>query len=588
MGVPQEPMIESLNLVSGTSLRTPLSPRCAINASLDRRILVLVAFICVCSTVARPQQPTQAPATAAATPVRSADAVCAKCHQQIYRSYVATPMANASGLASEGIIPGGFTDDVSGVQFRVFTKDGGAWLSYDRPDTSTQGQQQLEYFLGSGSHARTYLYSRNGYWFESPAVYYSEKNGYSMRPSFHHDKEMPFNLPIDPGCIRCHVSGALKQDPGTQNHYSGLPFLHGGITCESCHGDTTKHVASDGRVPLVDLAKLDSWRRDSVCLNCHLEGDSNIEHRGISIADFKPGDSVTDFASYYVRAGAGASNRGVSQVEALNLSMCKRMSGDQMTCTTCHDPHYAPAVQKRAAYFRAKCLACHNELKFATAHYSGTPDCTSCHMPQRQAPDLAHSEWTDHRILARTQSAAAGTSANEQAPTLIPVPGVKQTPNSRDLALAYYNMVENGHEEFANQARELLQATVKTDSNDPKVLVALGFLAEVNGDRAEAAQYYQATLKNDPGNYTAAMNLAVLIARSGDLKSAASLWQTTFDRNEDITGLGMNLAAARCMLGDKTATEQALERVLFYSPDHDVAREELAAVESGRQACPAR
>lgn len=532
----------------------------------------------------RPRRAPQTPSLA--TPIRIADAVCAKCHLSIFESYLTTPMANASGLARDGAIPGGFTNDVSGVQFRVFTKNGRAWLSYDRPDTPLQGQQELEYFLGSGTHARTYLYSQNGYWFESPTVYYAEKNGYSTRPSFQRDKEMPFNLPVDAGCIRCHVSGALKQDPGTQNRYSGPPFLHGGITCESCHGDSTQHVASGGKIQLVRLATLDPERRDSVCLNCHLEGDSNIPHRGVSIADFKPGDRITDFVSYYVRAGAGATNRGVSQVEALNLSMCKRISGDRMTCTTCHDPHYTPSATQRASYFRAKCLTCHNESKFATAHYSRTPDCTACHMPQKQAPDLAHSEWTDHRILARPQDSLE--ESTDEPPNLIPVPGVREVPNSRDLALAYYNMVENGHAEFAKQAWALLQVTLNTDPNDPEVLVALGFLAEVNGDRAQASQYYEATLKNDPGNYTAAMNRAVLLARSGDLKTAAELWQSTFARNEDITGLGMNLAAARCMLGDKTEAEQVLQKVLYYSPDHQAAREELAAIQTGQQPCPAR
>ncbi|HTU36173.1 MAG TPA: multiheme c-type cytochrome [Candidatus Acidoferrum sp.] len=567
------------------------NPRYRVNRL--HSLLVLAALVCFPWNPAWSQQ--LPPAPTVTTSVSVADSICAKCHQQIYESYLETPMAKASGAAIDGTIAGGFTDEVSGVQFSVFTKDGAAWLSYDRPGTALNGQQKLEYFLGSGSHARTYLYSRNGYWFESPAVYYSEKNGYSMRPSFHQDKEMPFNLPIDPGCIRCHVSGALNQDAGTQNHYSGVPFLHGGITCESCHGDTTQHVASGGKAPLVNLAGLDPDRRDSVCLNCHLEGDSNIDHRGVSIRDFKPGDNITDFVSYYVRAGAGATNRGVSQVEALDLSMCKRMSGDRMTCTTCHDPHYTPPAFKRAAFFRAECLACHNEPKFATAHYSTNPDCTTCHMPQKQAPDLAHSEWTDHRILAQPQRSAPDTPANNAVtgtptgvPTLIPVPGVRQSPNSRDTALAYYNMVENGHEEFAMQAWTLLQETVKTDPDDPKVLAALGFLAEVNGDRAKALQYYQSTLKYDPGNYTAAMNLAVLMARSGDLKSAAQLWQTTFAHNEDITGLGMNLAAARCMLGDKAAAEEVLQRVLVYSPDHQAAREELAAIAAGQQPCPAQ
>jgi len=522
-----------------------------------------------------------------ATTVSNSDAVCATCHKQVFQSYLATPMANASGLAADGVIPGAFKDNVSGVEYQIFLKDGAAWLAYERAGLpELRGQQKLTYFMGSGAHARTYLYSVNGYWFESPAVYYAEKGGYDMRPSFARDTEMPFNLPLNSGCVRCHSSGTLKEDPGTLNHYAGSPFLQAGITCESCHGDTTQHVASRGKTPLLNLAKLDSGRRDSVCLNCHLEGDSNIAHRGRSVMNFKPGDLITDYVSYYVRAGAGAMNRGVSQVEALSLSLCKRMSGDRMTCTTCHDPHYVPPPSQRVAYFRTKCLACHTDPKYAAGHYHQTPDCTSCHMPRKDAPDLAHSEWTDHRILRQPQASTA-TAAPGQEPSLVSVPGVPQEANERDLALAYYNMVANGHSAFAGRTRDLLQAAGKTDPDDPDVLVALGFMAQAQDDRIQASSDYQQTLKLDPNNYTAAMNLAVLMARAGQLPAATDIWQNIFAHNEDLTALGMNLAAAHCMLGDKKSSEDVLKRVLVYSPDHQSARKELAAIESGQQPCPA-
>jgi predicted CXXCH cytochrome family protein len=550
-----------------------------------RRFFALFAWIFLPLSFARCQQ--AAKPAQAATPVRVADAACAKCHQQIYESYLATPMANASGLAASGAIPGGFTDKASGIEYGVSVEDGSAWLAYERPGVSElRGKQRLQYFLGSGAHARTYLYAINGHWFESPAVYYAEKHGYDIRPSFRGDSEMPFNLPMNEGCLRCHVSGTRQEDPGTLNHYSRAPFLHVGIACEACHGDATQHMASGGKIPLVDLSKLDGERRDAVCLNCHLEGDSNIEHRGRSLLNFQPGEKIVDYASYYVRAGAGATNRGVSQVEALDLSMCKRMSGDRMTCTTCHDPHYTPAAAERVSYFRQKCLGCHSERKYAKSHYSGTPDCASCHMPQKEAPDLAHSEWTDHRILRRPEAAAPSNSANQ--PELVPVPGIREAPNARDLALAYYTMVENGNTAFADRAWMLLQNAEKADPRDTDVLIALGFLAEVRNDRDQASEYYEMTLQQDPNRYTAAMNLAVLLARAGKLRAAADLWQTTFARNEDITELGMHVATARCMLGDKTAAEGALRQVLIYSPDHQAAREELNAIESGERACPAR
>lgn len=550
-----------------------------------RRFFALFAWIFLPLSFARCQA---AKPAETATPVRVADAACAKCHQQIYESYSATPMANASGLAASGTIPGGFTDKVSGVEYGVSADAGGAWLAYERPGGSElRGKQGLEYFLGSGAHARTYLYAISGYWFESPAVYYAEKHGYDIRPSFRSDKEMPFNLPMNAGCLRCHVSGARQEDPGTLNHYSRAPFLHVGITCEACHGDAARHVASSGEIPLMSLGKLDAERRDSVCLDCHLEGDSNIEHRGRSLLNFQPGERIVDYASYYVQAGVGATNRGVSQVEALDLSMCKRMSGDRMTCTTCHDPHYTPAAAARVSYFRQKCLACHTEPKYEKAHYSSTPDCVSCHMPQKEAPDLAHSEWTDHRILRKPEAAAPSHAANQE-PQLVPVPGIREAPNARDLALAYYTMVENGKTAFAETAWTLLQDAEEADPRDADVLIALGFLAEVRNDRDQASKYYDMTLQQDPNRYTAAMNLAVLMARAGKLKAAADLWQKTFARNEDITGLGMNLATARCMLGDKTAAEDALRQVLVYSPDHQAAREELSAIESGERACPAQ
>src|SRR5580658_5531655 len=62
------------------------------------------------------------------------DKACAPCHQKIYDSYQATPMARASGSAADGLLPGDFTHAGSGVHYRLFLRDGRAWLSYDRPN----------------------------------------------------------------------------------------------------------------------------------------------------------------------------------------------------------------------------------------------------------------------------------------------------------------------------------------------------------------------------------------------------------------------------------------------------------------------
>src|SRR6201996_975509 len=78
------------------------------------------------------------------------DIKCAACHKEIYDSYQATPMARASGAAGDGLLPGEFTHALSGVHYRLFLRDGRAWLSYDRPNGALKGEQELRYFVGSG------------------------------------------------------------------------------------------------------------------------------------------------------------------------------------------------------------------------------------------------------------------------------------------------------------------------------------------------------------------------------------------------------------------------------------------------------
>ena len=519
--------------------------------------------------------------------VHETDAVCSNCHEKIFQDYLRTRMANASGPAIEGAETGAFTHLSSGVQYRVSVENGNVWLYYARPgDDSMHGKQELAYFLGSGNHGRTYLYSIKGYWFETPIAYYARKHGYDMRPAYLNEKEMPFNLPVSAGCLRCHMSGTRREDSGTRNHYAGTPFLHGGITCEACHGDSTRHVESQGKAAIVNPAKLDAERRDSVCISCHLEGDSSVELRGHSAVDYQPGDRFADYVSSFVRAGAATTNRAVSQVEALSLSKCKRASGDRMSCTSCHNPHSSPAPDQRIAYFRSKCLACHVQPEYAAMHYSANPDCTQCHMPKNAPTDIPHEQWTDHRIL-RVQHVVALLPASGADVTLVPALGASHAPSDRDLGLAYYNLVSDGDLSQSERARKLLETAEKQDPADSKVLTALGVLAELRNDRQQAYGFYRAALIRNGDDYTAAMNCGVLLARSGQLRHAADLWQGTFAKNEDITELGMNLASARCMLGDKAAAEEVIRLVLFYSPDHHLARQKLSAIESGQETCAA-
>ena len=113
-----------------------------------------------------------------------------------------------------------------------------------------------------------------------------------------------------------------------RNKFAGAPFAQGGIGCAACHGDAAEHVRTLGKATVANPAKMSAVRRDSVCLQCHLEGDAAVYRPGTSLAAFKPGDDLSDHVKYFVKASAEAGGgRASSQWEALLRSKCKQASG---------------------------------------------------------------------------------------------------------------------------------------------------------------------------------------------------------------------------------------------------------------------
>jgi predicted CXXCH cytochrome family protein len=384
-----------------------------------------------------------------------------------------------------------------------------------------------------------------------------------MKPGLAEVTEMPPSLAMESSCLRCHMSAVQHSDPGTINRYNGLPFLHTGITCEACHGNAERHVSSGGKAAIVNPARLTPDRRDSVCINCHLEGDVSVERAGHSALDYHPGDSISDYLAFYVYPGNSLTARGVSEVEQLAQSTCKRMSGDKMSCTSCHDPHFTPAPEQRAAFFRTKCLACHSQPQFAASHHPENPDCTSCHMRHTGAENIPHVAWTDHRILRLPPPAEPGTE-HRQSMDLTPVLSLGAT--NRDLAMAYYQALLGGNPSVESTAWKLLREQRPALAGDTNALDAFGLLSAEHGERQDAEEAFQQVLKLDPRDLTALSNLGILRAKEGKLQASLALLQPAFDTNQDVAGLAMNLARLQCTAGDTTAARATLEAAMVYAP----------------------
>lgn len=529
-------------------------------------VLICLPFIAMATAIhAADPQPTA---------VREADAACARCHEKIFRSYLDTPMANASGLAMEKPRPGTFIHAASGTEYRIEVRDNREELDYKSRDESIgAGKLPLSYFLGSGHLGTTYLYFLGRFLFESPVAWYSPSQSYDMKPGLAELTYMPPPLPMQSECLRCHMSSVQASDPGTINHYRGLPFLHTGITCEMCHGDANEHLASGGKAKIVNPAQLVPEKRDSICISCHLEGDVAVERPNRSAIDYKPGESISDYLSFFVYEGKDATRRGVSEVEQLSMSMCKRTSGDKMSCTTCHDPHYTPPLEERTAFYRRKCLACHGDADFAASHHPESPDCTSCHMPRNGAENIPHVAWTDHRIRKTPETTVESIKDLGEGATLTPIFSPRAT--KRDLALAYYKAVLEGNFVLQQKAYEALEDIRLDISADKEALNALAILSEQHDDHKQARDLFEQVLKLDSQNLTALSDLGTLRAKSGDLQGAIALWRSAFERNEDVVGLAKNLAQVQCMMGDPTSARTTLEKTLQYSPGLQDVRQML-------------
>ncbi len=556
---------------------------------------------------------------------------CRPCHAAIFDRYMRTNMAQTSGPAFRGLVPGAFTHAASSVAYRVTDAEGLVYLEYHRTDgAGAHGIEQLQYYLGSGKHGRAYLFSNGGYLFQSPVNYYADPGHWDMSPGYQNVREMPLNHAVERSCLFCHTSQVAAPGPGTVNRYPSPPFAEHGVSCERCHGPGSAHVSRKARM-FVPLSS-DAAARDAICAQCHLEGDATVAAPGKDLFDFRPGHHLEDFLSVFLVRSSNRQNlHPASHFEALAASQCKLKSGDRMSCLSCHDPHDQPPPQtssqvlpahtddhhslsfrgaqrrgtptlstatgasfqsgeganpERATYYRAKCLACHTAPRYAREHHAQQPDCTVCHMPRLRSTDAAHAMLTDHRIprepLATESAAGQASPLNTAGSKTVEVFLGPKT--SRSLGLAYAQLAETDAS-FSARALSTLEQALKDGSRDPDVLTHLAFLQQESGNTARAEQLYREALAADPLNRVANANLGVIYAKSARVTDAVQLWSRIFDLNPFLSEVGANLAVISCQLGNEPAARQRLTQVLHFNPDYRRAEQLLSAMQAHTIVC---
>jgi hypothetical protein len=510
---------------------------------------------------------------------------CAKCHADIYKTYLQTPMANSSGLVNEDKLQAALSDTqfvhpASSVKYHINKNGADTFIEYERQGTF-QGRRKLDFFIGSGNHGRSFLSAVEGFLYQSPVSYYAKDRKWEMSPGYETMDTMKLGRAIRKGCLECHAS-RLQPVGGTENQYAAQPFLDRGISCERCHGPGEQHIklmkAGSKTTGIVNPSKLAALNRDSVCAQCHLSGEARIEKPGRSLLTFRPGDALSDHVlSFLSTSNSSAELKATGHVEKFWQSKCKQSSGEKLSCTTCHNPHETQPKAKAAAYFNPKCATCHQDnackedLKLRT---TANNNCIGCHMPKSPTEHIGHNVFTNHAIPRR---ANVGDAAKTSELSLAPFWGQATT---RDLGLAYLSLASRTKDANYLRATELLKKAEPTLKNDAYALTALAKMYERDKNNEAAVRCYELALQADPAQTEAAVNLGTLYARQSKLAEAVKLWEDVLKRNPGYEIARINLAVAHLENGNFETARKTLQKALEYDPDLPMVRKLLTDLEA--------
>jgi predicted CXXCH cytochrome family protein len=505
---------------------------------------------------------------------------CASCHPAIYRSFTRTQMAQSSGRVGtqqpkEQFDRSEFRDSSGAFAYTVGRDTSGYYFDFRQQGAKQpqpiQGRRPLDYFVGSGNAARSYITNIDGFLYEAPVAYFRSLASWRSAPGIAQLDYPYLTRPILPGCLQCHASG-IRRIAGTLNAYASPPFSEGGVACERCHGPGSDHISS-GKA-MVNPAKLAPAARDSICEQCHLSGEIRVPKVGRDEPVLNPGDRLADSVTVFVRSGSEAQLRVTSHAENLAQSACKRTSGEKMWCATCHDPHSVPSATEKVAYFRGKCLTCHQTSSCSAPQalrQANGDNCITCHMPRNPTSDIDHVVFTNHAIPRR---AASGSVAPSVTADLVPFGGGESS--ARDLGLAYAMVgLREGNRVYRERALRLLEKAVSEGARDTQTLAYLAEFYRDLRDDAHARPLYEEVWRMDGEQYAAGAALGAYQMQAGNLEEAVRLWRQTLAISPSLLLVRANLATALLRTGHPDQAQETLRKALEFNPSFQPATDLL-------------
>ena len=352
---------------------------------------------------------------------------CRGCHQPIYETFMQTGMGMSLGRATKEKSAADFSpahalvyDTALDFYYKPFwVRDTFYIMEFrmDGKDTVHKKVQRVDYVVGSGQHTNSHLFNTNGYIYQAPITFYTQKRRWDLAPGFENGASSRFQRMIQLECMTCH-NGYPAFETKSENKFTSIKT---GIDCERCHGPGSFHVHDRQTSTPVDTSKgpdysivnprrLTTELQNNVCQRCHLQGIA-VLNDGKTFFDFRPGMKLSEVMNVFMPEYEGAQDKMImaSHVERMKKSNCYVQSG-KMSCITCHNPHVSVKFTPRSQYMNA-CVGCHGNVAGQTqcaetpqARALTSNDCVTCHMPHNGSIDIPHVAVTDHYIRRRPMS----------------------------------------------------------------------------------------------------------------------------------------------------------------------------------------
>jgi tetratricopeptide (TPR) repeat protein len=524
--------------------------------------------------------------------------VCGTCHADIAATYLKTGMGrsfyqpNAQTVVEDYLQKNSLEHKPSGLSYTMIQHDGKFFqrrhtTDFDGKETNVV-EEQVDYVIGSGNHARTYLHrTAQGKLTELPVSWYVENSGsWAMSPGYDRRDQEDIRRAITPECMFCHNGYPQIDQRAPYNSDSAIfpANLPEGIDCQRCHGPGGNHVAAATarnsspnliRASIVNPRMLSRDRQMEVCMQCHLETSSRdmpneIRAYDRDVLSYRPSQPLGDYKFYFDRAKDATDDTFEVAHAAYRLRKSKCFLESDMTCITCHDPHDIPRGEEATQTYVAVCKNCHQ----AVVHRSSLParsDCISCHMPKRRTEDVVHVVMTDHfiqrykpqrdllaPIAEKVVDAGTGSTVFPYYPANLP----KSPKSELYLAVAQVN---DGKD--AQGLTHLQAVLIRQIPSAPEPYFALGHAYVRRGNNAEAVRWFDTALKHQPDYRPALRELGpALLAINQDARALETLRRAvTLFPNDDM--LLTNLGNVYLRMNMPSEARAALDRAIIANPE---------------------